>query len=413
MRRAVVLLAIALGLLAAPASAQEPAPACPQVSARFTIVIEVTTGQVACERRADQRRPIASATKLMTALLTLEQAELSDTIPAANYRALAIESKINLRAGETLTVADLLRGLLLESANDAAVTLAEGISGSREAFVEAMNRRAAELGLTNTRFANPIGLDAPDNYSSARDLATLTLRLQRHAFFRETVNRPSATLRSGDRERLVENRNDLVQRFRWIDGVKTGHTSRAGYVLVGAGHRRGIRLVSVVLGARSETARSTDTLTILKTGFESFKVVDAVEAGETFGSVPIRFRRGAELPLVARREIRLTLPRDQAAEIHVRTTGRPAEVEGPVDDGERLGTVEVMAGDRVVAKTALISSSFVPEAGFGQKAKHYFTRPLTIALVLAILACSVTLTRLVRRRDAETRTRTRREPEAA
>ena len=414
MRRALAIAAAVLATAAAPAGAQAPPPTCPQVTARATIVIEATTGQVACERAADEQRPIASATKLMTALLVLENAELSDVLAAAPYRPLPIESKIDLRTGEQMTIADLLRALLLESANDAAVTLAAGTAGSREAFVERMNARAAELGMTNTSFANPIGLDDPDNHSSARDLATLTLRLQRYDFFRRTVDRPSAELRSGDRERFINNRNDLVQRVGWIDGVKTGHTSRAGYVLVGSGRRRGIRLISVVLGSRTEETRSTDTLKILERGFRHFRVVPAVRAGETFGAVPIRYRRGAALPLVARRTVRLTLPRAQAADVEVRTVGRPTEIEGRIEAGRRLGTVEVLAGGEVVARTALIASSFVPEAGLGQRVKHYVTRPLTIALVLAVAACSLILVRLARRRDSgEGRGRSREQPEAA
>ena len=188
-------------LAAAPAHAAAERPCPAFVSAPSAIVIEASTGVVACSRNADERRSIASATKLMTALLTLEGAKLGDTFTAARYYPGPNESRIQLQPGERMSVRDLLRGLLVESANDAAVTLAEGVSGSRPAFVREMNARAAELKLANTRYANPIGLDERGNYSSARDLVALATLLRRDRFFRSTVDRPVVRLTSGNRER--------------------------------------------------------------------------------------------------------------------------------------------------------------------------------------------------------------------
>ena len=161
--RAVVLVAISALLLLGAASASAAAPP-PSVSAPNALVVEASTGDVAYAKAPNRRREIASATKLMTALLTLERSKPSTVYRAVRYRALPAESKINLRPGEKMTVADLMRGLLIESANDAAATLAERVAGSRPAFVKAMNVRAQQLGLKDTHYANPIGLDAPDNY---------------------------------------------------------------------------------------------------------------------------------------------------------------------------------------------------------------------------------------------------------
>ena len=230
----------------------------------------------------------------MTALLTLERTKPSTVYRAVRYRALPVESKINLRAGEKMTVADLLRGLLIESANDAAATLAERVSGSRPAFVQAMNVRAQQLGLKDTHYANPIGLDAPGNYSSARDLVRLTLRLRAFEFFRRTVAREQVTLRSGDRPRTLENRNRLV-RLPQINGVKTGHTQGAGYVLVGSGRQRGITLISVVLGAPSEAARESDTRRLLALGVHELPAGARGRAGRgaRARADPLPPRRGA------------------------------------------------------------------------------------------------------------------------
>ena len=181
---------------------------------------------------------MASTTKLMTALLTLENTRPAEVFTAADYDAAPVESQIGLRPGERMTVGDLTKALLLESANDAAVTLAEGVSGTREAFVARMNERAAELGLDSTSYANPIGFDDPLNYSTARDLATLAVKLLRRPRFARTVDTPVAELDSGARPRVIDNRNTLLASHPFVSGVKTGHTQQAGYVLIGAAERR-------------------------------------------------------------------------------------------------------------------------------------------------------------------------------
>ena len=206
-------------------------------TADSAIVVDARDGTVMFAKRPDAERSIASTTKLMTALLALEKADPNDVFTAPAYNAQPAESRINLREGERMTVKDLLQALLLESANDAAVALAENISGSRQAFVDEMNARAQELGLDHTSYANPIGLDQAGNYSSAHDLATLARTLLRNRRFARIVDMPSATLESGIRPRTVRNRNDLVGQYPWVDGVKTGYTLNAGNVLVGAAAR--------------------------------------------------------------------------------------------------------------------------------------------------------------------------------
>src|SRR4051794_21329591 len=228
----------ALAVLALLPGASAAAP--PSLHARAAILVQPDTGDVVYARSPDARRPIASTTKLMTALLTLERTNLDDVVPAAPYHPLPAESVAGLRTGERLTVRDLLRALLLASANDAAETLAVDVSGSQAAFVRAMNARAAQLHLRNTHYANAIGLDEQGNYSSARDLVTLAGVLLRKPFFALTVNRPRATLSSGARVRRIVNRNSLVREFPFVHGVKTGHTQQAGYVLVGEAQRHGV-----------------------------------------------------------------------------------------------------------------------------------------------------------------------------
>jgi D-alanyl-D-alanine carboxypeptidase (penicillin-binding protein 5/6) len=400
-RLATVLAAAATAILATPAgaAAQSANAADPPagISARSAIVVETTTGEVLYQRRASTPRAIASATKLMTALLTLERAQLSDVVTASRYRASAIESRIDLRPGERLTVADLLRALLLESANDAAMTLAEHVSGSRARFVRLMNARARQLGLAKTRYANPIGLDARGNRSTARDLVTLTLTLRTFPFFRKTVARSYVELDSGDRVRTVRNRNTLV-RLKQVDGVKTGHTGQAGYVLVGSGKSRNVRLITVVLGTPSMAERNDDTLDLMRFGFARVSRHTLVKRGAVLATVPIRDRRGAELNLVASRTVRRVVRRGDRTQAQIAVRGVPADVAGPVARGQQLGTATVSLHGRRVAEVRLLAQAAVPEAGLAQRAKQRATEPWALILGTAALAASAMLVGTVLRR---------------
>ncbi|HET8951971.1 MAG TPA: D-alanyl-D-alanine carboxypeptidase family protein [Solirubrobacteraceae bacterium] len=394
--RALAIAVLAVALLPAAAGAEAKPPRC-EVDASSAIVIEVSTGAVACATNPDERRSIASTTKLMTALLTLERAKLSDTFTAADYMPSAAESKIGLDRGERMSVRDLMRGLLVESANDAAVTLAEGVSGSRRAFVRAMNRRAQQLKLTNTHYANPIGLDEQGNYSSARDLVRLAVVLRTNHFFRTTTDRPSVRLTTGNGPRTFDNRNTLVRSTGWINGVKSGHTSQAGYVLVGSGRRNGIQLVSAVLGTPSLTARNAESLKVLEDSFPAFQRITAVRKGTIMTRVPIKYRRGAELALVAGRTVRRIVPRGQRDDVTSRVVGRPDDVTGPILAGQSFGAVEILQKGHVVGRVPLVAASSVPEADLEQKAKSWFTSPLPLLLVVAVIAGTVLVGRQIRR----------------
>jgi serine-type D-Ala-D-Ala carboxypeptidase (penicillin-binding protein 5/6) len=394
---AAAVLAVAALTPGAPALAQD----CPdEVGAPNAIVIEVSTGDVACSRRAAQRRPVGSAVKLMTALITLERADLDDTFTGSSYRPSIAESQIGLMPGEEMSVRDLMQGLLVESGNDAAMTLAEGVAGSERAFVRLMNRRARELKLTHTRYANPIGLDAPGANSSARDLVRLATVLRTNAFFRRTVNQEIVTLESGARPRRFDNRNTLLGEAGWVNGVKTGRTRGAGYVLVGSGRRNGIQVVSAVLGTPSEAARNQDTLALLEEGISSFQRITAAPVGTRVGvSVPIRYRNGAELELViGQNGERTIVPRGERRRVSYRALEFPAEVEGPIVAGQELGNAEVLQDGRRIGVVPLVASAEVPAAGLAQRTKSWFTRPVGVVLAFAVLSGTVLLAR--RRRHA-------------
>jgi D-alanyl-D-alanine carboxypeptidase (penicillin-binding protein 5/6) len=385
----VAALLLAATWAAPPASAASTRP--PDITAPSAVLVDARDGHVLYRRAARARRPVASATKLMTALVSLEELPLRRRVPAAPYSAGAAESRINLRPGERMTVGDLLRALLLESANDAAVTLARAVSGSVDRFVEQMNRRARALGLTTTHFANPIGLDQPGNFSSALDLSRLTRRLLGNDTFGAIVDLPEARLSSGSRPRTVANRNTLVRRVPWIDGVKTGHTLGAGYVLVGFAKRKGARLVSVVLGSPSEGRRDSDTLALLNHGFSLYRRVRPLRAGATLATADVAFYSDRRVKLAASRDLSVAVRRGERVRKAVKA---PGEVDGPLPRGARVGSVSVFRSGERVGLVSLVTAEPVPGAGFLRKVVYRLTRPGVLAIGVAL----VVLTALALRR---------------
>lgn len=383
--RAVPIAAVLLAL-AAPASSAAPAPPPRVPDAAAAIVVDAVDGTVLFAKRPDEERSIASTTKLMTALLALEQAAPDQVFTAPEYNPMPAESRINLRKGERMTVEDLLEALLLESANDAAVALAENISGSRAAFVEEMNERAAELGLDHTSYANPIGLDQEGNRSTARDLASLATRLLRNRRFARIVDMPEAELESGIRPRVVANRNDLVERYPWVSGVKTGYTLNAGNVLVGAAERGSrARVVSVVMGEPTEAARDEETLALLRWGLDRFRRVSVLDRKRALARADVEYR-DETARLVPRRRVALTVRDGQRLR---RRVNAPEELDGPLPAGERVGSVTVLLDGEPVRRVALVTASEVPGAGTLRVIFSELGVPLTLIIGLGILVAAI------------------------
>jgi D-alanyl-D-alanine carboxypeptidase (penicillin-binding protein 5/6) len=368
-------------LCAIPAAASAPRPSLAGASAG--IVVDARSGQAMLAKHADVRRPIASTTKLMTALLLLESGKLGRTFTAPAYHALPAESKINLRQGERMSGRDLLTALLLESANDAAVDVAQGIAGSQPAFVARMNRRARELGLRKTHYANAIGLDEAGNYSSARDLAALARRLMANPTFAAIVDLPRATLRSGDHVRTIGNRNLLVGRYRFVDGVKTGHTIHAGYILVGAAHANGGKVLSVVLGEPSEAARDADTLALLRWGVGEYRRVTILPPGTTVAYAKVAHHSDLRIRLTTEHAASYTLLRGEKLSTRLRV---PSELEGPIAAGRRVGSVDVMYVGRRVKTLGLVTTRAVPGSTFVGRLTEALGPPLSaLALIVLVL----------------------------
>jgi D-alanyl-D-alanine carboxypeptidase (penicillin-binding protein 5/6) len=355
-----------------------------------------------------RRAPVASATKLMTAYLALRELSLRKVVRAAPYAALPAESLLGLRAGQKVSVRDLLYGLVLRSGNDAAHTLARAVSGTEGHFVRDMNLRAAALGLSQTHFSNPIGLDEPGNYSSPGDLVALSRRLLDIPAFARLARARRAVLRSLRPPRTIVTRNTLLFRAPWATGVKTGHTLGAGYVLVGSGRRKGVELVSAVLGAPSETERDLDTISLLEYGFSLYRQRRPLRAGQELAAPEIRYS-GGELPLRAARAVTVGVRRGQELSVRVEA---PQEVEGPLRRGRVLGSAVVYVDGRRAAEVDLVASRSLAAASRFDKVRSFVEENL-IALAIGgfviLIAAAFLRRRHHRTKEGEEMDRLRRE----
>jgi len=244
-----------------------------------------------------------------------------------------------------------------------------------------MNQAAQALGLANTSFANPIGLDDPENYSSARDLVTLADELLADPLFARITDTPSITLRSGARLRQITTRNKLVLERPFINGVKTGHTLGAGFVLVSSGTRNSTTLISAVLGAPSEAARDAETLELLEYGFSQYRATAPVAKGEELASPELEYR-GEDLGLLAREGIQVSARRGQAVEVEV---DAPDEVSGAVEQGEGLGKAIVTVDGAPAASTPLVAARSADAASFVDKAVATVQNPVILLPAGAIV----------------------------
>jgi D-alanyl-D-alanine carboxypeptidase len=341
-------LVAALLSLAAPALASAP-----QVAGRAYVVENATTAEVLLQHNARLRVPIASITKLMTVLVVLEHAQMDDVVTVTRGASARGESTINLRPGERLTVRELVQAALIQSANDAAAALADHVgNGDRARFVAMMNAKARQLGLRDTRFANPDGLDAAGHYSSARDVTLLARAAMRVPAVREIVRMRHATISGG---RRLTTWNDLLSRFPGLVGVKTGHTSGAGWSQVAAARGPGFTVYVTLLGEPTRVRRNADLTRLLAWGISRYRVLPLVERGRAYATAALPYGKGS-LPLVAAgdrmRVVRLGKPL-------VERIAAPATVDLPVAKGQRLGSIRIYRQGRLVASAPLVAGRAV------------------------------------------------------
>lgn len=386
-------------LLAAPTAAVAAKDRPPVLRARAWGVADARTGDVLVSHAGQRELPIASTTKLMTAYVAMKELPLDKIVHAEPYEAEYGESLMGLRAGQRVSVRDLLYGLILLSGNDAAHTLAIAAAGSQERFVAEMNRYAAALGLSHTHFANPVGLDQKGNYSCALDLMTLTRRLLQEPAFAKIADSRSAVLRSVHPQRRIETINELLEMAPWVTGVKTGHTFGAQYVLVGSGQRGGASLISVVIGTWTDEERFDDSLELLEWGFGQYRHQRPIRAGQDLADPEIRYS-GGQLPLRAERTLVVGARRGQHLEVRV---AAPDEVEGPLRRGRKLGRATVFVDGRRVGAVGLRAGRSVAKASAFDRTRAFFADnwiPVAIGAFVILMIAVILLRRVARREEA-------------
>lgn len=352
-------------LLAACGAAFAGTPQPPQVAARAFVIVDLTSDQVLAERQADERIEPASLTKLMTAYVVfaaMRDARLSlEQQVQVSARAWRMPgSRSFLEPGIAVSVETLLRGMVVQSGNDASVALAEAVAGSEELFVQLMNREAARLGLAGTRFANATGLPSAEHYSSARDLAVLAAALIRD--YPEQYARFYALREFRHNDITQMNRNRLLWLDPSVDGVKTGFTEGAGYCLVASSARGGRRLLSVLVGADSEAARARESQKLLNWGYQFFDGVRLYAAGEAVKAVGVW--KGAEPAVQAGFESGLvvTVPRGEAKLLAAELLTHPP-VLAPVKRGDKVGVLRVALDGQPLGEFPVVALQAVPQAG--------------------------------------------------
>ncbi len=321
------------------------------ISAEKAIVLDAVTGRTLYERNPDKQALIASTTKIMTALVICEQCNVLDRMRIPK-EAVGIEgSSMYLQEGEVLTIQELLYGLMLHSGNDAAVALAIYCGGTVEGFAQLMNDKAHKLGLTQTHFENPNGLDSPGHYSTARDMAKLAAYAMENPIFAKTVS--TKTVTAGNR--TLRNHNKLLWSLQGADGVKTGFTKAAGRILVSSATRQGRRLIAVTMNAPNDWQ---DHTTLLENGFSNYHIRRIVDKGDCLGTVQVAGGDLGYVQLIADGDFSYALTEDETPDVVINGTGF---VYAPVVQGQSAGMAYICIDGNTVGKIPLVFGETVEQ----------------------------------------------------
>lgn len=354
-----------LGLLHSALAADAlPIPAPPEVGAKAFILMDANSGRMLAENNADQKLEPASLTKIMTAYVVFRELakgslHLDDMVMVSEKAWRTEGSRMFAQVGAKIAVENLLKGMIVQSGNDASVALAEQVAGDEAVFAQMMNQNAERLGMKNTHYKNSMGLPDPDHYATARDLALLTRAMVEE--FPEYYKWHSIKEFEFNGIKQV-NRNRLLWRDPTVDGVKTGHTEGAGYCLVTSAQRDGMRLISVVMGTKSDSERANANQALLNYGFRFFETRPLYKANEKLAEA--RIWKGAETlaPVGLNHDFSVTFPRGQYANLKA-AMEIGTDATAPVKQGDKLGTVKVTYNNEIVAQRDLVALKDIEEGG--------------------------------------------------
>ncbi len=335
------------------------------IDSQSAILIEASTGQVFYEKNADEALPPASVTKIMTLLLVMEAIDsgaisLTDTVSVSDYAASMGGSQVFLKAGELMSVEDLLKSVVIASANDAAVALAEFLMGSEEAFVNRMNERAQELGMTNTNFENTNGLDdtAENHLISARDIAIMSRELIRHEKILEYSSTWMDSIRGG--EFGLTNTNRLIRFYSGANGLKTGSTSKAKFCISASAKRDGMQLIAVIMGSPTRDVRNECAKKLLDYGFANYGCYSN-PAGE-IGNISVLGGKVTEVPLIYG-DFSAVLPKSESKNVRQEVI-LPDSVSAPVKTGDEIGEIVFLSGNSEIGRTKITAGSECEKLSF-------------------------------------------------
>jgi len=338
-----------------------------EIKAKSALLMCANTGEIIFEMNSDERRPIASITKIMTMLLVMEaiaqnKISLDDVVVASEHAAGMGGSQVYLAVGEEFTVHDLLKAVAIHSANDASVALAEHVAGSEGVFVTMMNEKARELGMANTNFLDCSGLTDEGHYSTARDIAIMARELiTKYPLIIEYTTIKHDTFRNGTFD--LDNTNHLIGKYRGMTGLKTGVTNAAGYCLTATASRDGLDLISVILGAESMSLRFSETTKMLDYGFSNYEIMKIERKGETAGKVMVRKGLGLSVPVAYEDNKSVLLKRGQRDKVQ-QEVRLPEYVNAPVSTGDRAGEVVLTLENKEILSIPLIVTEDVQKASW-------------------------------------------------
>ena len=353
-------------------SASSLVPPPPQIKATSYILLDAQTNKVIVEYEADERNPPASLTKIMTTYLVEQMiqrgvVERSEQVPVSIKAWKAEGSKMFIREGTEVDLMDLLRGVVIQSGNDASIALAEFVAGDEASFAQMMNDQAEKLGMLNSNFVNSTGLPDEGHYSSARDMALLTKdMIKRFPEHYQLYSERSFKFNNIEQP----NRNRLLRYDRSVDGVKTGYTKAAGYCLVASAERNGMRLISVVMGAENDDSRVRESQKLLTYGFRNFETSTIYEESEIVKSAPLFYGVEEVISLGVSQNVSVTIPRGSYEKLEAQIKV-PKIIEAPVRKGDVLGELLLMMDEEAIYRTSVISLENYEQAGFFSRFSDY------------------------------------------
>lgn len=336
--------------------------AMPEVSSHSACVIDIDTGRILAAKNENEKSEPASITKIMTALIALENADIKKVVTIPSAAAGVEGSSIYIKAGEKYSLEDLLYGLMLRSGNDAATAIAIDVAGSVDAFVEKMNQKAQELGCTGTHFNNPHGLPDEKHYTTAHDMALITAAALRNDTFVKIVSTKNYTTEpdGAGETRSWQNKNKLLWQYEGAIGVKTGYTKSAGKTYVGAADRNGIRIAVVVLGAKDMWG---DAATLLDDAFASYQQVDLIKDGQSTGVTPVLEGLSSEVEGITEGSLSKTLTKEEQERIVTKCVYQ-TPLYAPVAKGDIIGSMQVYLDDEMIGSVPIVAAADVAAYDF-------------------------------------------------